>query len=239
LAPPVAAATSFAGAEVVALPSPPLDSSPPLAADDEPASAARAPPPPPPPSPRALLLPSALVSRFTALAAANTAAPPRGVETCGILAGRPCGAGLRVTHLLVPQQSGGADSCEMLREDEVLEACLRDGLMVLGWVHTHPTQTSFLSSLDLHTHAAYQLMLPEAVALVLAPCDADAPVAVFRLTDDGLELIQRCELRGFHPHATPVVLFETSALVRWVDEGDGGFTVVDLRGASIEEGKRG
>ena len=231
-APPAVAAACFAGAEVVALPAPPL-----AVDDDEPASSspfsssARA--------PRALLLPSALVSRFTALAAANTAAPPRGVETCGILAGRPCADGLRVTHLLVPQQSGGADSCEMLREDEVLEACLRDGLMVLGWVHTHPTQTSFLSSLDLHTHAAYQLMLPEAVALVLAPCDADAPVAVFRLTDGGLEIIQRCELRGFHPHETPVVLFETSALVRWVGGGggggDGAVTVVDLRGTSLEK----
>lgn len=36
-------------------------------------------------------------------------------------------------------------------------------------VQTHPTQTAFLSSVDLHTHCSYQLMLPEAVAIVCAP----------------------------------------------------------------------
>lgn len=34
---------------------------------------------------------------------------------------------------------------------------------------THPSQTAFLSSVDLHTHCSYQLMLPEAVAIVCAP----------------------------------------------------------------------
>lgn len=34
---------------------------------------------------------------------------------------------------------------------------------------THPTQTAFLSSVDLHTHCSYQLMLPEAIAIVCAP----------------------------------------------------------------------
>lgn len=34
---------------------------------------------------------------------------------------------------------------------------------------THPTQTAFLSSVDLHTHCAYQLMMAEAIAIVCAP----------------------------------------------------------------------
>jgi STAM-binding protein len=34
---------------------------------------------------------------------------------------------------------------------------------------THPTQTAFLSSVDMHTHFAYQKMLPEAVAIVCSP----------------------------------------------------------------------
>ena len=37
------------------------------------------------------------------------------------------------------------------------------------WFQTHPTQTAFLSSVDLHTHCSYQLMLPEAIAIVCAP----------------------------------------------------------------------
>lgn len=36
-------------------------------------------------------------------------------------------------------------------------------------LQTHPTQTAFLSSVDLHTHCSYQLMLPEAVAIVCSP----------------------------------------------------------------------
>jgi hypothetical protein len=34
---------------------------------------------------------------------------------------------------------------------------------------THPSQTAFLSSVDLHTHCSYQLMMPEALAIVCAP----------------------------------------------------------------------
>lgn len=41
--------------------------------------------------------------------------------------------------------------------------------MVLGWIHTHPTQTCFMSSRDLHTHVGYQVMMPESIAIVCAP----------------------------------------------------------------------
>ena len=34
---------------------------------------------------------------------------------------------------------------------------------------THPTQTAFLSSVDLHTHFPYQQLMPEAIAIVCAP----------------------------------------------------------------------
>lgn len=34
---------------------------------------------------------------------------------------------------------------------------------------THPTQTAFLSSVDLHTHCSYQMMMPEAIAIVCSP----------------------------------------------------------------------
>lgn len=37
------------------------------------------------------------------------------------------------------------------------------------YLQTHPTQTSFMSSVDLHTHYSYQLMMPEAIAVVCAP----------------------------------------------------------------------
>ena len=34
---------------------------------------------------------------------------------------------------------------------------------------THPSQNSFMSSIDLHTHCSYQLMMPEAISIVVAP----------------------------------------------------------------------
>ena len=33
----------------------------------------------------------------------------------------------------------------------------RHSLLILGWIHTHPTQTVFMSSVDLHTHCSYQV----------------------------------------------------------------------------------
>ena len=30
-------------------------------------------------------------------------------------------------------------------------------LYPLGWIHTHPTQTCFLSSVDVHTQCGYQV----------------------------------------------------------------------------------
>lgn len=42
-------------------------------------------------------------------------------------------------------------------------------LFPLGWVHTHPTQSCFLSSIDIHTQCGYQSMLDESIAIVMAP----------------------------------------------------------------------
>lgn len=77
----------------------------------------------------------------------------------------------------------------------------RRELYPLGWIHTHPTQTCFLSSVDVHTQCGYQTMLDEAVAIVMAPRDSRNKCGIFRLTaPGGLQLIQKCPLRGFHTH---------------------------------------
>jgi hypothetical protein len=98
---------------------------------------------------------------------------------------------------------------------------------------THPRQQCFMSSLDLHTHCGYQSMLPEAIAIVVAPTDekmrsvvacpcfhvfdvthartlaAGASYGVFRLTSpEGLEAVQCCERTGFHPHNEPFVVYD-------------------------------
>ena len=39
----------------------------------------------------------------------------------------------------------------------------------LSLFQTHPSQTAFMSSVDLHCHCSYQIMLDEAIAIVCAP----------------------------------------------------------------------
>ncbi|KAL9271834.1 AMSH-like ubiquitin thioesterase 3-like protein [Drosera capensis] len=61
-----------------------------------------------------------------------------------------------------------------------------------------------MSSVDLHTHYSYQIMLPEAIAIVMAPTDTKSPHGIFHLSDPGgLSVIRSCEQRGFHPHEEP------------------------------------
>uniref|UniRef100_M3Y8P0 JAB1/MPN/MOV34 metalloenzyme domain-containing protein n=1 Tax=Mustela putorius furo TaxID=9669 RepID=M3Y8P0_MUSPF len=70
---------------------------------------------------------------------------------------------------------------------------------------THPTQTAFLSSVDLHTHCSYQMMLPESIAIVCSPKFQET--GFFKLTDHGLEEISSCRQKGFHPHSKDPPLF--------------------------------
>jgi STAM-binding protein len=120
----------------------------------------------------------------------------------------------------------------MTNEDELVTYCLAHGLAVLGWIHTHPSQSCFMSSMDLHTHGGFQLTLPEATAIVVAPRDPEVPYALYRLTDEdgggGLRLIQACQLRGFHPHASDAPIYEQCGHVV-LHGGQAGVKLQDLR----------
>ncbi|GAA5877865.1 hypothetical protein JCM16303_000265 [Sporobolomyces ruberrimus] len=147
---------------------------------------------------RPMFLPARLVPHFLEVARKNT---ERNIETCGLLLGHLSRNQFTITTLLIPKQDGTSDTCSTTHEEEQFEFQDSRGLMTLGWIHTHPTQTTFLSSVDLHTHASYQIMLQEAVAIVCAPRH-DPEFGIFRLTDPpGLETIVRCTDKGlFHPH---------------------------------------
>ncbi|XP_033840187.2 AMSH-like protease [Periophthalmus magnuspinnatus] len=170
---------------------------------------------------RRVVLPRDLTLRFLRLAESNT---NRGLETCGVLCGRLAREELVVTHVVVPKQTSGPDFCDMENVEELF--CFQDqqNLLTLGWIHTHPTQTAFLSSVDLHTHCSFQLMLPEAIAVVCAPRHNDC--AVFRLTGPGISAVSRCRLKGFHPHSRDPPLFSVCkhVLVR-----DCAVMLLDLR----------
>jgi STAM-binding protein len=151
----------------------------------------------------ALLARAADASR-AALRAANT---ERGVETCGILCGKLRGGEFELSHLIIPVQEGSPNTTVTRGEELLIDAqekhvsgfCATDeprdelkwgcarapqGLMTLGWIHTHPTQDCFLSSVDLHTQFSYQTMMPEAVAIVMAP-RARVQQGVFTITPRG------------------------------------------------------
>ena len=115
---------------------------------------------------RPVFLPATLRDRFLSIAADNT---QRGLEMCGILCGTAVNNALFISSLLIPEQRCTSDTCETENESSMLDYCIEHDLLILGWIHTHPTQTCFMSSRDLHTQASYQVMLPESIAIVCAP----------------------------------------------------------------------
>ena len=115
---------------------------------------------------RTIFLPPTLRNQFLDLARPNTFA---NLETCGILCGTLIRNALFISKLVIPEQESTSDTCETVDESALFDYCDGEDLMVLGWIHTHPTQTCFMSSRDLHTHCGYQVMMPESIAIVCAP----------------------------------------------------------------------
>ncbi|XP_061491402.1 AMSH-like protease isoform X3 [Rhineura floridana] len=161
---------------------------------------------------RSVVLPKDLCHKFLLLAEANTV---RGIETCGILCGKLTHNEFTITHVIVPKQSAGPDYCDMENVEELFRVQDQHDLLTLGWIHTHPTQTAFLSSVDLHTHCSYQLMLPEAIAIVCSPKHNDT--GVFRLTNAGMLEVSICKKKGFHPHTKDPRLFNVRMHVTFED----------------------
>jgi STAM-binding protein len=178
---------------------------------------------------RTVLLPPDLRTSFLNLADSNTA---RNLETCGILAATVISGALFITHLIVPDQTSTSDTCDTTPEGDnaLFDYCDSHNLLVCGWIHTHPSQSCFLSSRDLHTSSGYQVMLPEAIAIVCSPRHTPE-WGIFRLTEPpGLEHVLNCTKPGiFHPHEEKN-LYTDALKPGHVIEGPGlVFEVVDLR----------
>jgi len=142
---------------------------------------------------RRVVIPNDITPKFLQVAQRNT---ERKIETCGILAGVKKDHQYIITHIVVPKQNGGPDSCDTEKEEEMVEYVANNDLITLGWIHTHPTQTAFLSSVDLHTHLPYQMLMQEAIAIVISPKDNET--AIFSLTPDaGIQIISTCKKNRF------------------------------------------
>lgn len=141
-----------------------------------------------------------LMDSFMRLAKSNT---DKNLETCGVLAGSLKNRKFYITSLIIPKQESTSDSCQTTNEEEIFEVQDKQSLFPLGWIHTHPTQSCFMSSIDVHTHYSYQIMLPESIAIVMAPRDSSRKHGIFRLTSGGMTVIRHCPRRGFHSHDPP------------------------------------
>ena len=171
---------------------------------------------------RWLRVPADIPHKFLQLATDNTR---RNLEFCGILCGSLQRNVFNISHVIIPQQTATPDSCTMLNEEDLFDVQDRHSLITLGWIHTHPTQTSFLSSVDLHTQFSYQVMMDEAVAIVCAP--RYDQTGLYSLTPKGMTDMRNCKQKGFHPHSKDPPLFEDCR--HTLVQSDLSSTFIDLR----------
>ena len=176
---------------------------------------------------RTLFINPGLRIEFLKIAQSNT---NRNLETCGILCGTLISNAFFISKLVIPEQESTSDTCDTVNESALFDYVDSHSLLTLGWIHTHPTQTCFMSSRDLHTHSGYQVQMAESIAIVCAP-KHEPSYGVFRLTDPpGLKTILHCTQSGlFHPHGEGHI-YTDAMRPGHVQELSGlGFEVVDLR----------
>ncbi|KAJ7943641.1 AMSH-like ubiquitin thioesterase [Quillaja saponaria] len=142
-----------------------------------------------------------MMEDFLEIAKSNT---EKDLETCGVLGALLETGTFYVTTLVIPKQESTSSSCQATNEEDVFAIQNERSLFPVGWIHTHPSQTCFMSSIDLHTHYSYQVMVPEAFAVVMAPTDSSRSYGIFRLTDPGgMSVLKDCQEQGFHQHREP------------------------------------
>jgi len=157
---------------------------------------------------RTVVVPGNLSEAFLAVARQNS---DRGVETLGTLGGHLSKNRFIISHLLIPRQVGKSDSCTMEGLEDVWDVHDKENIIFLGWVHTHPAYSVFLSSVDMHNQYEWQHMLPEALAIVCSI--KDNLVGNLRLSQAGMAEIGSCNLTNFHPHSKEPPLWEEATHV--------------------------
>lgn len=105
--------------------------------------------------------------------------------------------GLFVEGLYVPKQSADGFS---VHEMDIGSTRLTQ---VVGWVHSHPTFDSFLSSVDQHVQFRLQKDFPRAIAVVF---DKNKWARVMQLSEAGMKLVAGCKENHDipHPHDAPL-----------------------------------
>ena len=92
-----------------------------------------------------------------------------------------------VTHLVIPEQEGESDKCLSLNEKDADDYQRENNLLPLGWIHTHPSHSLFMSSIDVHNQFSYQKQVPESMSIVCSIKENDTDF--FNLTQDGMHVL--------------------------------------------------
>lgn len=156
-------------------------------------------------------------------------------EVAGILLGTSSGDGqqIKVSHIAVARDEDSSPVHfkftysvwdDLIDQMETLSRKAGEELLLLGWYHTHPNMSVFLSRYDLRTHRDFHR--PYQFALVLAPRrgTADTTVGFFVNRQGGTPLLpgihmygatKRAEVTGSLPWRFQIVEAEG------IEEGDG------------------
>ena len=175
---------------------------------------------------REITIDQELIYRFLELVFNDT---DKEIESCGLLAGKlnTDTNSFYISHLLLPKQSGTQNTCHSTNDEETGNYQIENGLQPLGWIHTHPVQDCFLSSVDLHMQYAHQMILPEAISIVCAP-RKEPNLGIFNLSQEGYQIIKECRQGiSFHPHLESNI-YQVARHVT-VNIGTPKYKVIDFR----------
>lgn len=173
---------------------------------------------------RTVVIPSRITTVFSYLSLFNN---KKNIETVGYLAGKELNTSrLIITHVLLPKQQGYSDYFKVIDSNSLIDYLEENNLMTIGWIHSHPVETPYMSSSDMHYHCVFQSVLPEAIAIVYSPREMRSQV--FNLTPNhGLKTINECRKKGLHTHSTqnPLIMDSHHTVTDLVGE----LTVKDFR----------
>ncbi|KAL0221215.1 hypothetical protein RCL1_001069 [Eukaryota sp. TZLM3-RCL] len=148
-----------------------------------------------------------------------------GIEACALLCAPKSSVDVfKITHIVIPKQTGTVDSCTLLDEASLIPVIENNDLTICGWIHTHPKFDTFLSAIDLHTHLGLQLSLNESIAIVVSLLNNSTKTEVYHLSAQGINEVSKCKKGGHHEHSSNSFLVASHAL-----KISGTVECVDLR----------
>jgi proteasome lid subunit RPN8/RPN11 len=144
------------------------------------------------------------------------------VEIIGILTGFVKNENTPLEQLVVmdywPVGSGDAISVNILEADPVMKI-MQDkpnNEFIIGWAHSHPSYTPFLSQDDVNTQLRYQALWDNSIAVVIDPAmisKKNYGFGTFRVGRDRKSYHEiECEVEG----VTPSSAYETIALMQTI-----------------------